>query len=70
MTKTQYYFVFVWGGVEPHMYGPYKTPEQRFNAVVKVAKEEGDEHGYFWLDNTNGKLEVGTYSSSDLELVS
>jgi len=70
MSKDQYYFVFVWGGVEPAMHGPYRTVEQRYKAVVKMARKEGDEHGYFWLDNINGKLEMGTYSTDDLELVS
>lgn len=64
--STKYYFVFVWGSVNPEIHGPFKTAEERYEAVLKTAKGEGDEHGYFWLDDTDGKLEIGTYSTADL----
>lgn len=65
-SNNQYYFVFVWGDVEPEIHGPYKTPQSRFKAVRASVKENGlDGNSHFWLDNVNGKLEIGTYASSD-----
>jgi hypothetical protein len=63
----KYYFIFVWGGVDPSVHGPYSTPEERYAAVLESVRENGDEHGYFWLDTENG-IEVGSYSGVDLEV--
>lgn len=67
-TNTKYYFIFVWHDVDPEMHGPYKTAERRYKACLKCVEENGlDGNSYFWLDNQNGKLKIGTYSSDDLD---
>lgn len=66
--NTKYYFIFVWHDVEPEIKGPYKTAESRFKSVCKCVDENGlDGNSYFWLDNKNGKLKIGTYSPEDFE---
>lgn len=65
---NQYYFIHVWGDVEPKIYGPYKNCQNRFKKCIKCVEENGlEENSYFWLDNNNGKLSIGTYSSRDLD---
>jgi hypothetical protein len=65
---TKYYYIFVWHDVDPEINGPYKTPQKRFEAVCKSVEENGlDGNSHFWLDNTNGRLSIGTYSGSDFD---
>ena len=66
--NAQYYFIFVWRDVDPEIRGPYKTAERRYKECIKCVNENGlDGNSYFWLDNANGKLKIGTYSSDDLD---
>lgn len=67
-SATKYYYIFVWHDVDPEINGPYKTPQKRFEAVCKSVDENGlNGNSHFWLDNTNGRLRIGTYSGSDFD---
>ena len=59
----QHYLLFIWGGVEPELHGPYATDEALLEAARAVDTEE---HGVFWLDAT-GPLAVGTFAAADVE---
>ena len=56
--ETDFYFIFVYGCVEPEMIGPFKSAYERDEAAIAKRKEEGAEHGYYRLD-TSKEAEVG-----------
>ncbi|MHB8698661.1 MAG: hypothetical protein ACYC9J_11650 [Sulfuricaulis sp.] len=45
-----YYLVFVWSDVEPSLEGPFTTPDERVSRAREFRRENGDEHGIYWLD--------------------
>lgn len=58
-----YYVVFVFGDVEPHLYGPYATPEDRDQKARKIRALEGEDGGIYWLTkDANGAIEIGPYA--------
>ncbi len=67
----EYYLIFIWGDVEPHLHGPYRTEEERDQAAHELRKEEGDEHGYYPAQVTmvNGRpvLSIDAYSGAFFE---
>ena len=59
------YVLHVQGCVEPHLAGPYRTAKSRDIVARKIRNEGGGENsndGVFWLNLTDGKIEVGAYS--------
>lgn len=64
----KYYFLFVYGCVEPEIYGPYDTEEERDKAAKDFWQENGDmEHGIFRIaiENPNN-LNVGSFTDDEL----
>ena len=60
------YLLFIWGGIEPEIRGPF-TEDQRVKEAKKLRKAEGDEHGYFPLNIEFGKPVIGSYSGAFFE---
>lgn len=67
--KKQYFTLFIREDVEPELYGPYATEEERDNKSIEIRRKEGqDEGGIYWLDlGADGKLEVGPYTGGFLD---
>lgn len=62
----KYWFLFVYGCVEPELYGPFDTPEERdAQAKEHWAENGGGEHACFRLE-TEGEAEVGSFVSGEL----
>ena len=63
-----YYFIFIWGLVEPELIGPFETAEQRNIEAKKYWAEHKDQHGYFTLEATKGcQVEVSCFCCDELE---
>lgn len=58
----QHYLLFIWGGVEPELHGPYATDEALLAAARAVDTEE---HGVFRLDVT-GTVEVASFGGREI----
>lgn len=63
-----YYLLFIWGDVEPNLEGPFGSHGERLARAQELRREEGDEHGAYWLDVTgSGALEVGAFTGGVLD---
>lgn len=61
----QFYVLYVYGDVEPHLHGPYPTSAARDEQARALRRENGPEDGIYWLvQDENGKLECGAYSGA------
>ena len=50
-----YYYLFVWGCVEPQIWGPYSTPDIQQVELNKLKEKEGeDKHIYITFNITRG----------------
>jgi hypothetical protein len=60
----QYYVLFVYGDVEPHLHGPYSTCEERDEKAQELRRENGmEDGGIYWLSqDADVRLECGSYS--------
>ena len=58
----QHYLLYIWGGVEPELHGPYATDEERLEAARAI---DTDEHGIFRLDVT-GTVEVTSFGAGEV----
>ena len=66
-TAEQHYLLFIWGGVEPELHGPYASDEALLEAARAITADGGsDEHGVFWLDAA-GPVAVGTFGAAEVE---
>ncbi len=63
---TQYYVLFVWGDVEPQLFGPYETVAQRDEKSHELRRKEGTDGGGLYMLNVSvsGGVEVGTYTGT------
>jgi len=66
---TQFYVQFVWSDVEPQMYGPFNTEEERDAKALELRADDTEESGIYWVDNVDGKLETGAYSGAFFDAV-
>ena len=57
-----HYLLFIWGGVEPELHGPYATDEARLEAARAI---DTDEHGVFRLD-VAGPVEVTSFGAAEV----
>ena len=59
------YVLFIWGDVEPKLFGPFESQDERDNKAKELREKEGDEHGIFMLEvSKDGKPEVDCYSGA------
>ena len=66
--KKKFYVLFVWGDVDPDLIGPFDTDEARDEEAKEKRYQEGDEHGYYWMDvDEEGIPNVGSYTGSFFE---
>ena len=57
-----YYFLFVWGCVEPELVGPFATIEDRNSEAKKYREEHGNQNDFFTLEVTKGcQIDVGGF---------
>lgn len=63
-TKRQFYVQFVWEDVEPTLYGPFTTEEERDAKALALRNEDGGDlkSGIYWIDRAGEKLTTGAYS--------
>ena len=67
-TELDYYYLFVWKGVEPELMGPFDTKEAMHEAVIIKRKKEGDEHGYYAVQCCKeSKLVIDSWSGGFFE---
>lgn len=61
--KMDYYFVFVWGCVEPELIGPFSSFDEMKAAAAREYRKSGsDENAYFHLSVPQGaKAEIGSF---------
>ena len=65
-SAEQHYLLYVWGGVEPELRGPYATDEERLDAARALAAEGGDDdHAIFRVD-APGPVEVTSFSGREI----
>ncbi len=63
-----HYLLFIWGDVEPNLEGPFGTHGERLARARELRRDEGDEHGVYWLDVTgSGALEIGAFAGNALD---
>lgn len=62
-----YYVLFIYEDVEPQLYGPYDTTEDRDQKARELRVEEGEDHGIYMLDMDSGLPEVNSYSGAFFE---
>jgi len=60
-TVTDRYLVFIWSDVEPELFGPFNSAEERNYRALQLRAEEGPDHGIFTLDIMNGMPEISSY---------
>ena len=66
-SAEQHYLLYLWGGVEPELRGPYATDEERLDAARALADDGGDDdHGIFRLD-VSGPVEVTSFSGGEID---
>jgi len=55
-----YYFVVVWGCVDPNLHGPYNIAKARDKAMTEMIEQEGEETNAFYrMEATKGsKIEL------------
>jgi hypothetical protein len=46
----KYYVLVVWGDLDPEVFGPYSSEEERNRQAKALYKEHGDRNGYYSLD--------------------
>jgi len=70
-TSRQHYVLFVYGDVEPHLHGPYSTPEARDEKAREIRRENGmEDGGIYWLSQSaDGKLACGPYTGGFFDAV-
>jgi hypothetical protein len=65
---TIYYVLFIYQDIEPSLCGPFKTQAEQNKKARTLKKNEGNDHGIFWLDKLpDGTLQVGSYSGGFFE---
>lgn len=64
--SKQYYTVFVFGDVDPSLYGPFDTDTARDAKAKELRTEEGpDAGGLYWLNiDARGRPAIGSYSGA------
>lgn len=62
LLKPSHYLLFVWGDVQPELFGPFNSKEKRDSFALEKRIEEGDTHGYYQLAVENGKPMINFYS--------
>jgi len=65
----KYYLIFVWGDVEPQVYGAFETEAVRDAKAIELRRKEGADHGYYPASVEYGELFVGVYSGAFFEEV-
>ena len=60
----KYYLIFVWGDVEPQVYGAFETEIERDAKALELRRENGEEHGYYPASVEYGELFVGVYTGA------
>ena len=59
------YLIFVWGDVEPEVWGPYPTDNKRDEIAREAHEQKGPEHGLYGADVLeDGTLKVWSYSGA------
>lgn len=62
---TTYYVLVMMDDIDPEMFGPFSTKEERDQKARNLRGELGGEHGVHWVDTiTTTRTEVGAYSSA------
>ena len=67
---NKHYFLFVFGGVEPTVHGPYASEIERDNEAKKYWRTEGgDAHAIFRLtcEKYTGRLFTTSFTNSELD---
>lgn len=63
--QPEKWLLVVWDDVEPALFGPFATDEERDTEAKKMRKEHGDEHGIYTLEYGGAQLPmVGAYSGT------
>lgn len=65
----QFYVLFIYGDVEPHLIGPFETVEERDVEARETRFQNGSEDGgVYWLTrNEDDELECGPYPGTFFE---
>ena len=63
-----YYVYHVWHGVEPALFGPFKTEKERDSKAAEIFGEDSElDNEIFWIDVwSTTSLETGAYSAKYL----
>jgi hypothetical protein len=62
--RSKFYVLFIWGGVDPSLKGPFPTEELRDNESRRLKTKHGDEHGIYPLNvGEDGVPKIGAYSN-------
>ena len=61
--NIDYYLLFIFDDVEPHLHGPFPTQKSRDEKAKQLRHSEGEQHGYFPIEITKGcKVSINSYS--------
>lgn len=59
----EYYVLFIWGGVDPAIFGAFEDTKSRDRKAKELRDKYGPECGYFPVSATKGsKIEIGSFS--------
>ena len=58
--QSEYYVLFIWGGTEPEIHGPYEDAAKRDTEAIKLLKKD-IEHSVFGMDIENGIPNIWAY---------
>jgi hypothetical protein len=59
--QSRYYTLFILGDVEPHLYGPFETPEKRDQKAIDIRKKEGADDGGLYKLNLDESASLAVY---------
>lgn len=62
----KYYLLILWNDVEPELFGPFDTHEDRDTKAHEMRRKHGNENGYYRLQSESN-IEVDCYSGGEFE---
>ena len=67
-TPMDYYLLFMWGGVDLKLFGPFEDKESRDTRAKELWQKYGNECGYYSVEVTkSSQINIDSYPGSFFE---